>query len=70
VGSILRLFRIYPYEAVEVLKMPRDLIILACSECARRNYTADKNRRLHPDRVEYRKFCRFCKKHTTHRETR
>ena len=50
--------------------MPRDLIILACSECARRNYSADKNRRLHPDRVEFKKYCRFCKKHTTHRETR
>ncbi|MDA0746157.1 MAG: 50S ribosomal protein L33 [bacterium] len=50
--------------------MPRDLITLACSDCARRNYNADKNRRLHPDRVEFKKYCRFCRKHTVHRETR
>ena len=32
--------------------MPRDKIILACSECKNRNYFSDKNKRLHPERVE------------------
>jgi len=50
--------------------MPRDLITIACEDCARRNYTGHKNRRLHPDRVAYKKFCKFCRKHTVHRETR
>ncbi|MBB31566.1 MAG: 50S ribosomal protein L33 [Gemmatimonadetes bacterium] len=50
--------------------MPRDLITLACSDCSRRNYSTDKNRRLHPDRVEFKKYCRFCRKHTLHRESR
>ena len=33
-------------------------------------YVAMKNKRLHPDRVEYRKYCSFCRKHTAHKETR
>jgi large subunit ribosomal protein L33 len=48
----------------------RDIITLACSECKRRNYSSSKNKRLHPDRVEYKKFCPFCRKHTLHKETR
>ena len=50
--------------------MPRELVILACGTCKRRNYTTDKNKRLHPDRVEFKKYCRFCKCHTDHKETR
>jgi large subunit ribosomal protein L33 len=48
----------------------RDIITLACGECKRRNYSSTKNKRTHPDRVEYRKFCPFCRKHTEHKETR
>ncbi len=48
----------------------REQITLACGDCKRRNYTGKKNKRLHPDRVEYKKFCRFCRKHTLHKETR
>lgn len=50
--------------------MPRERVILACGECKRRNYYTMKNKRLHPERVEYRKYCRFCNKHTLHKETR
>jgi large subunit ribosomal protein L33 len=48
----------------------RDIITLACGECKNRNYSSTKNKRLHPDRVEYKKFCPFCRKHTPHKETR
>ena len=48
----------------------RELVILACEKCKRRNYTTKKNKRLHPDRVEHRKFCRWCGTHTMHKETR
>ncbi|MBN2226459.1 MAG: 50S ribosomal protein L33 [candidate division Zixibacteria bacterium] len=50
--------------------MPRDRVILACGECKRRNYTTNKNKRKHPERVEFRKYCPFCNKHTPHKETR
>jgi len=48
----------------------RDRIILACGECKRRNYSEKKNKKLHPDRVEFRKYCPFCRMHTAHKETR
>ena len=48
----------------------RDKITLACEDCAERNYSGTKNKRLHPQRVEYRKYCPRCKKHTTHKETK
>ena len=48
----------------------RDQVQLACGECKRRNYMTDKNKRTHPERVEYRKYCRFCRQHTAHKESR
>jgi large subunit ribosomal protein L33 len=48
----------------------RELVILECTECKRRNYTTDKNKRLHPSRVEFKKYCPFCNKHTMHKETK
>ncbi|MFA5785694.1 MAG: 50S ribosomal protein L33 [Actinomycetota bacterium] len=48
----------------------RPKITLACTECKRRNYISTKNRRNDPDRMEIKKYCRWCGKHTPHRETR
>ena len=50
--------------------MPRDIVTLACQECKQRNYTATRNKRVKQDRYEMKKYCRFCRKHTPHRETR
>jgi large subunit ribosomal protein L33 len=43
---------------------------MACTECKRRNYTTVKNRLNDRDRIELRKYCRWCRQHTLHRETR
>jgi large subunit ribosomal protein L33 len=48
----------------------RIAVTLACEECKRRNYQTNKNRRNDPERVELRKFCRWCGRHTPHKETR
>ena len=48
----------------------RDKITLACNECKRRNYMSTKSKRNTPDRLEVRKYCRWCGSHTAHRETR
>jgi len=50
--------------------MPRDKIILACGECKNRNYFTTKNKRTHPERVEWKKYCPRCNKHQTHKETK
>ena len=48
----------------------RSGIILACTECKQRNYNTTKEKKNHPDRMETKKFCKFCNSHTLHRETR
>ena len=48
----------------------RDKVILACTECQERNYAKKKNKRLHPERIEHRKYCRRCRTHTPHKETK
>ena len=45
-------------------------ITLACSECKKRNYDTKKNKKNDPDRLEMNKYCRFCRKHTLHKETK
>ncbi|MCL2494901.1 MAG: 50S ribosomal protein L33 [Oscillospiraceae bacterium] len=45
-------------------------IVLACTECKQRNYNKKKDKKNTPERLELRKYCRFCRKHTIHRETK
>lgn len=45
-------------------------ITLRCNECKQRNYNTKKNKKNSPDRLEMKKYCRFCRKHTVHRETK
>ena len=45
-------------------------IVLACTECKQRNYNTKKNKKNDPDRLEMKKYCRFCRKHTVHKETK
>ncbi len=48
----------------------RDIIILACSECKRRNYTTTKNKKTMTTKLELKKYCKFDRKHTLHKETK
>lgn len=54
---------------VEV-EVVRTRITLACTECKQRNYNTTKDKKTHPERMEIKKYCRFCRKHTLHRETK
>ena len=48
----------------------RDKITLSCSVCKERNYHMTKNKRKHPERVEWKKYCPRCDKHLPHKETK
>ena len=48
----------------------RNIVILACTECKRRNYNTTKNKRKTTDRLEFKKYCRWCRTHTMHRESK
>ncbi|HOV76152.1 MAG TPA: 50S ribosomal protein L33 [Candidatus Hydrogenedentes bacterium] len=48
----------------------REQITLQCTECKRRNYTGMRDKRKKTERLELKKYCRFDRKHTIHRETK
>ena len=48
----------------------RDNVILQCGECKQRNYVTTKNKKRTTGKLEFKKYCRFCRQHTPHKETR
>ncbi|MDP8265491.1 MAG: 50S ribosomal protein L33 [Candidatus Aceula meridiana] len=46
----------------------RENIQFQCTECKRINYNSTKDRKKKPERLEFKKYCRFCRRHTAHRE--
>ena len=50
--------------------MIREIISLVCDQCKRKNYTTMKNKKTTTERLEFSKFCPFCRKHTDHKETK
>ncbi|MCL4542872.1 MAG: 50S ribosomal protein L33 [Deltaproteobacteria bacterium] len=50
--------------------MMREIITLACGECRQRNYTTTKNKKLAAEKLTLKKYCKFCKTHTLHKETK
>ena len=48
--------------------MARDIVTLGCTECKNRNYTTTRNKKTTTDKLEFKKYCRFCRKHTLHKE--
>ncbi|MEE2839009.1 MAG: 50S ribosomal protein L33 [Acidobacteriota bacterium] len=45
-------------------------ITLQCTECKRKNYTSTKNKRTVTERLELKKYCKWCRRHTPHKETK
>ena len=46
------------------------LITLKCTVCNRKNYYARKNKKTVERKIEYKKYCKWCKKHTIHKEAK
>ena len=44
------------------------LIKFQCKECNRINYYSRKNKKTVQKKLELKKFCKWCKKHTLHKE--
>lgn len=47
-----------------------NLIKFECTECKHLNYHSQKNKKILKNRLELKKFCKWCKKHTLHKETK
>ena len=48
----------------------REIITLQCGECKHRNYTTTKNKKKTTERLERKKFCPTCRRHTPHKEVK
>lgn len=48
----------------------RDKIGLKCVETGDINYTTTKNKKTHPEKVEFKKYCPRLRKHTIHKESK
>jgi len=48
--------------------MMRTHFTLRCTVCKSENYRANKSKKLHPERMETKKYCPKCKKQTLHKE--
>ena len=46
----------------------RIIIHLQCSECKRLNYTTTKNKLNVKEKLELKKFCKWCRVQTLHKE--
>lgn len=46
----------------------RFYISLVCTECKSKNYVTSKSKKNNPDRIDVKKHCPKCGKHTVHRE--
>ncbi|PIV13426.1 50S ribosomal protein L33 [Candidatus Jorgensenbacteria bacterium CG_4_10_14_0_8_um_filter_39_13] len=51
-------------------KFTENLIRLRCSQCKRTNYTVHKNKKTIERKLELKKYCPWCRKHTLHKESK
>ncbi len=47
-----------------------DVIQLQCEECSRINYTTFRNKKQQTTKIEKKKYCRWDRKHTAHKEAK
>ena len=48
--------------------MPREAIYLECTVCGNRNYRSTNKGGAGAVKVALKKYCKFCRKHTDHKE--
>ncbi|MDP2156906.1 MAG: 50S ribosomal protein L33 [Nitrospirota bacterium] len=48
----------------------RDIFLFQCTDCKNKNYSTRKNKKNTTDKLQRKKYCRSCMKHTVHKETK
>ncbi len=51
-------------------KFTEKLVKLRCEPCKKLNYYTRKNKKSVERKIELSKFCKWCRKHTKHKEVR
>lgn len=44
------------------------LVRMKCTECSNINYYTNRNKKKLKEKLELKKYCKFCRKHTVHKE--
>ncbi|MEN8264272.1 MAG: 50S ribosomal protein L33 [Nitrospirota bacterium] len=48
----------------------QDIILLQCTGCKNKNYSTTKNKKNTTEKLVLKKYCRHCRKHVEHKETK
>ncbi|MDP6959072.1 MAG: 50S ribosomal protein L33 [Planctomycetota bacterium] len=48
--------------------MVREWVFMECTDCGKRYYRTTRNPKLQAPKLELKKFCRDCRKHSMHKE--
>ena len=48
----------------------RENVNLVCGTCKQRNYRTSKNKKSTPGKLEFKKYCPFCRSHQVHKEVK
>ena len=48
----------------------RENILLACETCKGKNYSGSRNKKTSKEKLELKKYCPTCRKHTLHKEAK
>jgi large subunit ribosomal protein L33 len=49
--------------------MAPEIVVLVCKECKSQNYVTKRNKVNMEKKLEIKKYCKKCKKHTLHKES-
>ncbi|MCL4359945.1 50S ribosomal protein L33 [Patescibacteria group bacterium] len=49
-------------------KEQRLVVAMVCTVCKHQNYITYRNKINTPEKISLRKYCRYCRKHTDHKE--
>ncbi|MBI5409112.1 MAG: 50S ribosomal protein L33 [Nitrospirae bacterium] len=48
----------------------QDIILLQCTSCKGKNYSTTKNKKNTTEKLNLKKYCKHCRKHVEHKETK
>ncbi|PJB99444.1 MAG: 50S ribosomal protein L33 [Candidatus Nealsonbacteria bacterium CG_4_9_14_0_8_um_filter_35_12] len=48
----------------------KPFVKLQCQECKKINYFTHKSKKIAEKKLELKKYCKWCRKHTIHKETK
>lgn len=63
-------FWLFMFLALTEIMSQDNMIKLECTECKTINYHSHKNKKTLKERLEMKKFCKVCRQHTLHKETK